>query len=196
MTRSRIYLLAAALIAVIAALFASGGLKLPSRDKLIGVAAIGGPFTLTSHEGKPFDSKQLAGKPFAIFFGFTQCPDVCPTTLLEVSQHLKALGPNADKLNFLFVSVDYERDTPKHLKDYLASFDPRIIGLTGDAQQIAAITKAFRVYFEKVPTSSSYTINHTATVYLMDARGRLTGTMSFQEPPETQLAKLKRLVGG
>ncbi|MEZ5852349.1 MAG: SCO family protein [Hyphomicrobiaceae bacterium] len=93
MTRSRIYLLAAAaLIAVIAALFASGGLKLPSRDKLIGVAAIGGPFTLTSHEGKPFDSKQLAGKPFAIFFGFTQCPDVCPTTLLEVSQHLKALG--------------------------------------------------------------------------------------------------------
>ncbi len=196
MKTSRIFLIAAAaLVTAIAALFATGRLSLPSREKLIGVAAIGGPFTLTAKDGKRFDSKSLAGKPYAIFFGFTQCPDVCPTTLLEVSNHLKTLGPKADRLNFVFVSVDYERDTPQHLKAYLESFDPRIIGLTGTAQEIAAITKAFRVFYEKVPTSSGYTINHTATVYLMNAQGRLTGTMSFQEPPENQLAKLNRLVG-
>lgn len=195
MRKSRIYLVAVvALVTLVVTLLASGRVSLPSREKLIGVAAIGGPFTLTSHEGKRFDSKMLAGKPYAIFFGFTQCPDVCPTTLLEVSNHLKALGPKADKLNFVFVSVDWERDTAQHLKAYLASFDPRIIGLTGTAQEISAITKAFRVYFEKVPTSSGYTINHTATVYLMNAQGRLVGTLNFQEPPETQLAKLKRLV--
>ena len=128
------------------------------------------------------------------FFGFTQCPDICPTTLLEVSNDLAALGPKGDALRMVFVSVD-ERDTAEHLKAYLKSFDPRIVGLTGTPEEIVQITRAYRVFHQKVPTSSGYTINHTATVYLMGADGHLVGTLNFQEPHETQMRKLKRLVG-
>ncbi len=178
----------------LAALALSGSL-LP-RFSLPLAASIGGPFELTSHTGRRLRATDLRGKPFAIFFGFTQCPDVCPTTLLDVSNHLAALGDAANRLNVVFVTVDPERDTIGHLAAYLKSFDARIIGLAGTAEETAGIVRHYRVLVQKVPTSSGYTINHTATVFLMDAEGRLAGTLSFQEPPETQLAKLRRLVGG
>jgi protein SCO1/2 len=155
---------------------------------------IGGPFTLTTAEGKPFSSKILTGRPYALFFGFTNCPDVCPTTLLEMSNNLAVLGPDGDRLTVLFVTVDPERDTAEHLKSYLAAFDRRIIGLTGSAADIALVAQAYRVFYEKVPTSSGYTMNHTATVYLMDSKGVLADTTNDAEPEAVQREKLRRLV--
>ena len=161
-------------------------------DKLPLAARFGGPFELTAQDGSRFSSSRLEGKPYAIFFGFTQCPDICPTTLLDVTNHMKDLGPKADRMNVVFVSVDPERDTPEHMKTYMASFDPRIIALTGTPAEIAAIARSFRIIYEKVPTSSGYTINHSASVMLLDSAGKFAGTMSFQEPPATQLEKLRR----
>lgn len=161
-------------------------------DKLPLAARFGGPFELTAQDGSRFSSSRLEGKPYAIFFGFTQCPDICPTTLLDVTNHMKDLGPKADRMNVVFVSVDPERDTSEHMKTYMASFDPRIIALTGTPAEIAAIARSFRIIYEKVPTSSGYTINHSASVMLLDSAGKFAGTMSFQEPPATQLEKLRR----
>jgi protein SCO1 len=170
---------------------------LPTRDfdwnKLPLAASFGGAFELTTADGTRFSSKQLEGKPYAIFFGFTQCPDICPTTLLDITNHMRDLGPAADRINVVFVSVDPERDTPELLKTYLANFDPRIIGLTGTPAEIAAVARAFRIIYEKVPTSGGYTMNHSASVFLIDSKGGFAGTVSFQEPPATQLEKLRRL---
>jgi protein SCO1 len=159
-------------------------------------AAIGGPFELTSHEGKRFKSGDLKGKPFALFFGFTNCPDVCPTTLLELTNRMAELGADADKLRIVFVTVDPEKDTPEFMKRYIANFDKRVIGLTGTPAEIAAIAKAYRAVYAKVKTKDDYTMDHTATVYLMDAQGRFVSTIAYQEAAETQRAKLKRLVAG
>ncbi len=180
----------------------AGGLILSGElartgTNLPGAARIGGPFVLTSHTGEKFSSERLAGKPYMIFFGFTHCPDICPTTLFEVSKHLEALGKEADKLNVLFVSVDPERDTTDLLGRYLSAFDKRIVGLTGTPAEIAAVAKAYRAIYEKVATSSGdYTMNHTATVYLFDATGKLKSTLTWQEPEDTRMAKLKKLVAG
>jgi protein SCO1 len=191
------------LVALVAAgwgMHAAGGFDLlrGTAGSLPGSVSIGGPFRLTSHEGRPFDSAELKGAPYALFFGFTHCPDVCPTTLLEMTQHLAALGPAADKLKVLFVTVDPERDTPKLLKDYLSAFDPRITGLTGTPAEIAAVAKSYRAYYEKVPGKSGekdgYTMNHAASVYLMDGAGKFMGTFNFQEKQEIQRTKLNRLV--
>lgn len=161
-------------------------------DKLPLAARFGGPFELTAQDGTRFSSSRLAGKPYAIFFGFTQCPDICPTTLLDVTNHMKDLGSKADNLNVVFVSVDPERDTPEHMKTYMANFDRRIVGLTGTPAEIAAVARSFRIIYEKVPTTSGYTINHSASVMLLDSTGSFAGTVSFQEPPATQLEKLRR----
>lgn len=162
---------------------------------LVRAAQIGGPFSLTAHDGRRIDETSLAGRPFVVFFGFTRCPDICPTTLLEMSNHLAALGDRAGRLSTLFVTIDPEHDTVAHLADYLASFDPRITGLTGTPAEIAAIAKQYRAFYEKVPTSGGYTMNHTTTVYLMGALGEFIGSMSFQEPQDVQRQKLLKLVG-
>ncbi|MCB1520390.1 MAG: SCO family protein [Hyphomicrobiaceae bacterium] len=191
--------------AVAAVALAGGALLLGEAQRaqqagsnLPAAATIGAPFTLTRSDGTRFDSQSLAGKPYAIFFGFTNCPDICPTTLLEMSNHLKQLGANADKLNVLFISVDPSRDTPEHLKLYLSAFDDRIIGLTGTTDEVAAVAKSYRIVYEKVPSKdgSDYTMNHTASVYLMNANGRLVSTLSFQEPEETRQRKIDNLVAG
>ena len=188
-------------IAVAVALTAAGvyfiSARAPDIQKAIGgVANIGGPFELTAHDGRPFSNLDLVGQPYAIFFGFTHCPDICPTTLLDMSNRLEELKGNADKLRILFVTVDPERDTPQFLGEYMKSFDKRIIGLTGTRAQIAAITKAYRVIYEKVPSSGAdYTMNHTASVYLFDAKGGFAGTLAYQEAEANQRAKLLRLVG-
>ena len=159
-------------------------------------ASIGGPFALTTHKGERLTSDDLKGKPFAVFFGFTYCPDVCPTSLLDMTNLIKDLGPDAQKMRYLFISVDPERDTAEQLKLYLSSFDPAIVGLTGTVAEIADVARKYRAVYEKVPTKEGYTINHTATVYLMDANGQFAGTLAYQEKADTALAKLKRLIAG
>ncbi len=158
-------------------------------------AGIGGPFELATHDGKRLSSAELKGTPFALFFGFTHCPDVCPTTMLELSNAIKALGPDADRMRFFFVSVDTERDTPELLKLYLSNFDPRITGLVGTPDEIAAVAKAYRAMYEKVPTKDGFTYNHTALVYLMGRDGRLAGTINYQESADAMLKKLRRVIG-
>jgi len=188
----------AAILAVV--VFAALGLAWASG--LFGKAGqptvtIGAPFSLTAQDGKPLSSDDLEGTPFAVFFGFTNCPEVCPTTLWEMSETLKALGPDADRLKVLFVSVDPVRDKPEFMARYLQSFDSRIVGLSGSEEEIAALAKAYRVYYRKVPLEGGdYTMDHTTSVFLMDARGEFTGTIAYEEEAASRLAKLKRLISG
>lgn len=183
-----------------AVVLALSGVRLPwqPQQALPLASVIGGPFALASTRGGLVSSEQLKGRPFAIFFGYTFCPDVCPTTLLDLSNVIKDLGRDADSMQFLFVSVDPGRDTVEQLKLYLSSFDPHITGATGSEAQIADMTRKYRAIYEKVPgkRADDYTINHTATTYLMDAQGRFQGTVNYQEKPEVVLAKLKRLIAG
>jgi protein SCO1/2 len=161
----------------------------------IDVAAIGGPFELTSHKGEKVDNASLAGKPYLVFFGFTHCPDICPTTLFELTDLMAKLGPAADRFTPLFISVDPERDTQELLASYMTSFDERIVALCGDQGQTDKAVKAFAAYYRKVPTEGGgYTMDHTAGVILMDAEGQFAGTLDLHEPRETVLTKLKRLV--
>ncbi len=158
------------------------------------VQELGGPFELTDQHGHGVSQADVAGKPYAVFFGFTHCPDVCPTTLFTLSEQLKALGPVADKLKVFFVSVDPERDTREQLELYMTSFDPRIQALTGTTENIDRMIKNFRAYYRKVPNAGSYTMDHTAVVYLMDAQGRFMTTLDAHEGADIQLGKLKRLL--
>ena len=156
-------------------------------------SAVGGPFNLVDQNAKPITDQDLKGHPFLVFFGFTHCPDVCPTTLFEVSEILRAAGPGAKDARALFITVDPERDTPAVLKDYLASFDPRVIGVTGDSEAIAAVIKSYRVYAKKVPTDGGgYTMDHTAIVYLMGKDGRFVAPFNMKRRPEEAAADLKR----
>jgi protein SCO1 len=187
------------LIALAAAVaLSTAGVKLPALTQraLPLASVIGGPFELAATTGGTVSSESLKGKPLAVFFGFTFCPDVCPTTLLDLSTAIKQLGADADRMNYLFVSVDPGRDTIEQLKLYLSSFDPRIIGATGTEAQIADMVRKYRAVYEKVTTKDGYTINHTATTYLMDARGQFHGTLAYQENADVVVAKLKRLIAG
>ncbi|HUJ48524.1 MAG TPA: SCO family protein [Rhizomicrobium sp.] len=157
------------------------------------VAAVGGPFHLEDQNGKPVSDQDMKGRPFLVFFGFTHCPDVCPTTLFDLSQVLQKLGPDADRTGALFITVDPERDTPAVLKDYLSNFDPHLRGLTGDQASINAAIKAYRVYAKKVPLDNGdYTMDHTAVVYLMDKDGRFVAPFSLKRTPEAAAADLRR----
>src|SRR4029079_5349745 len=157
------------------------------------IAAVGGPFQLVDQDGKTVSDADMKGRPFLVFFGYTHCPDVCPTTLFEMSQMLHALGPDADRIGALFITVDPERDTPAVIKDYLSSFDPHLVGLTGDPATIAAVAKAYRVYFKKVPLDQGgYTMDHTAIVYLMDKTGRFVSPFSLKRTTDAAAADLRR----
>ncbi|WP_100959806.1 SCO family protein [Bosea sp. FBZP-16] len=147
-------------------------------------SSVGGPFALTTAEGKTLTDKDLRGAPFLVFFGFTHCPDICPTKLFEISEVLRAAGTKGEKLKALFVTVDPERDTAETMKSYLGSFDPRIIGLTGERAAIDAAVKAYRAYARKVPLKDGdYTMDHTALVYLMDKNGGFVGAFNIERPP-------------
>jgi protein SCO1 len=157
-------------------------------------AAVGGPFTLLDQNGKTVTEKALQGRPSLVFFGFTHCPDVCPTTLYQMTQVYTELGGDADKVGSFFVTVDPERDTPEQLKTYLSSFDPHIVGLTGDRAAVDPVLKAYRVYSKKVPTNGDdYTMDHTALVYLMDREGRFVGAFNLQRPPAEAAKELAKL---
>jgi protein SCO1/2 len=156
-------------------------------------AAIGGPFRLTAQDGRSVTEADFAGRPVLVFFGYTHCPDVCPTTMFEISEIFRALGPDA-KISALFVTVDTERDTPQALKDYLSSFDPRITGLSGDRAAIDAAIKSYRVYARKVPSAKGddYTMDHTAIVYLLDKSGRFVAPFNIARPPDAAAQELAK----
>lgn len=158
---------------------------------------IGKPFELTSHSGTVVNNAMLAGKPYLAFFGFTHCPDICPTTLFELTDLMKELGPTADRFNVAFISVDPDRDTQELLKLYMTSFDRRILALRGTPEQTETAVKAFAAYAKKVPTDGGdYTMDHTAGVYLMNADGSFKGTLDMHEPREIRLQKIRNLVDG
>ena len=157
------------------------------------VASVGGPFHLEDQSGKPFTDQDLKGRPFLVFFGFTHCPDICPTTLFDMSQMLRQLGPDADRTGAVFITVDPERDTPAVMKDYLSSFDPHLRGLTGDQASVDAAIKAYRVYAKKVPLKDGdYTMDHTAMVYLMDKNGQFVAPFDLKRTTDTAAADLRR----
>jgi len=162
-----------------------------------GVPAAGGPFSLVNHRGERITHETFKGKPTAYFFGFTHCPEVCPTTLFELSQHLKELGPDADRLNVVFVTIDPKRDTPELLKTYLQSFDPRIVALTGTPEEVGAAAKAYHVSYRKVPMEGgNYTMDHTASVILTDANGGFLSLIDYHEDAAAALSKLRRAIRG
>ena len=153
------------------------------------------PFTLVSEEGKPSTEKDFAGKPGLWFYGFANCPDICPTALAEIGILLEQLGPEeAARVNAVFVTVDPERDTVEVLKSYLDYFDPRITGLTGDLAAVSSMAKARFVAFEKIPQGDSYAMQHPAGIFLVDGDGHFAGTLDPEESMEVKLTKVRRLI--
>jgi protein SCO1/2 len=152
----------------------------------------GGPFHLEDQTGRPVSDQDMKGRPYLVFFGYTHCPDVCPTALFEISEVMRALGKDADRAGALFVTVDPERDTPAVMADYLSNFDPHLRGLTSDPAAVAEALKAYRVYAKKVPlTDGDYAMDHTAVVYLMDKDGRFVAPFNLKQTPEAAAAQLR-----
>ncbi|WP_068080743.1 SCO family protein [Polycladidibacter stylochi] len=186
--------------AIVALLIGAGGIYgyryfSPDGGSTASTATIGGDFELVDGKGNRFTQANLSGKPFLIFFGFTYCPDVCPTTLSDMQGWIEDLGEQADDLNFVFVSVDPERDTPEVLSDYVYAFDPRIIALTGTPEQVNKIKKAYRVFSRKVMLEDGdYTMDHTAAVYMMSAKQNFVGTIQYGETHEEAMKQIKALI--
>ena len=158
------------------------------------VMSLGGPFTLVGADGQPFSSARLNGRPHAIFFGFTHCPDVCPTTLARLVRLRNQLGKGPEAFDIVFVSVDPERDGPKEVGAYAGLFGSPVIGLTGSPAQIAQVKKQFGIFSEKVPDDAGgYTVDHTATVLLFGKDGKFDSTISHDEQDQAALDKLRRI---
>ncbi len=156
-------------------------------------ASFGGPFTLVGADGQPFASSRLSGKPYAIFFGFTHCPDVCPTTLARLTRLRKQLGRGEEAFNIVFVSVDPERDGPKEIASYATAFGSPVIALTGSPAQIEKVKKQYGIFSEKVPQGDTYTVDHSAAVLLFDRNGGFKATISAEEQDGPALDKLRQL---
>lgn len=168
--------------------------SLPQQAESTAFGTIGGPFTLTGTDGKPFASSKLNGRPAAMFFGFTHCPDVCPTTLARLARLRRQLGQGDDALSIVFVSVDPERDTPAELQAYLSLFDTPVVGLTGTPAQVEQVKKQFGIFSRKVDQpGGGYSVDHTAAVILLDRNGQFVATLSPEEGDEVALDKLKRI---
>lgn len=187
----RIALVMAGLLALVGVVLVGADLWLGQGGSGRGTALIGGPFTLVDQDGRTVTDQSFRGAPFLVFFGYTHCPDVCPTTLSDLTQAFELLGPDKP-MRAAFITVDPERDTPEALKQYVSSFDPRISGLTGSPAAIAAAEKAYRVYARKVPSAAGgdYTMDHTSIVYLMDKDGRFVEALNLQQPPDKVAAEL------
>ncbi|MEF2552323.1 SCO family protein [Aurantimonas sp. A2-1-M11] len=187
-------------VAVATGVFVGAAWTLPSSEHAptadtSSATPIGGEFSLVDEDGKPRTWSDFRGGPVAVFFGFTHCPDICPTTLGELSVLLDALGAQADELQVVLISGDPERDTPEVLNAYLQSFDPRIVGLTGPEAEVDRAFSAFKAYRRKVPTGGGdYTIDHSAGIYLYDRNGGFAGTLDIHEDMEVRRKKVERLL--
>jgi protein SCO1/2 len=154
----------------------------------------GAAFSLVDQKGAEITEAAFRDQPTAVFFGFTHCPEICPTTLFELDELLKKLGDEGKNIKVYFVTVDPERDTPEVLDAYVSNVSDRITGITGSPEKIAAMTKSFGIYSKKVPLDGGdYTMDHTASVLLLSNGGDFAGTIAYEENPDTALAKLKRL---
>ncbi len=152
---------------------------------------VGGPFALTGHDGGPRRNTDFRGKLLLVYFGFTFCPDICPTDLQEIARAIDQLGPAGEQIQPLFITLDPERDTPAHLAEYVPLFHPRLIGLTGAPEAIRGVADAYKVYYEKVETGrGEYTVDHTAYVYLMDRNGGYLGFF----PPNTSAERMLTII--
>ncbi|MBX3570205.1 MAG: SCO family protein [Rhizobiaceae bacterium] len=160
-----------------------------------GEMAFGAPFVLVDQKGAEITETAFQGHPTAVFFGFTHCPEVCPTTLAEMDSWLATLGDEGKEIRAYFVTVDPERDDAATMDRYVGNVSSRITGITGEPAKVEEMAKAFSIYFKKVPLDGGdYTMDHTASVLLLDRKGGFFGTIAYGEPSETAIAKLKRLV--
>jgi protein SCO1/2 len=194
--RSRAFARLAVAAAVVVAVFVSGltALMLRSTPERPRSALIGGPFALQDGEGATVSDQTLRGRPFLVYFGYTHCPDVCPTDLARISDILTQMGDKA--IPALFITVDPERDTPKTMQDYVSSFNSRIIGLSGSPQAIGTAEKAYRVFARKGQTQADgdYSMDHSSIVYLMDRNGTFVEAFNVERPPEEAAQELERFL--
>lgn len=198
------YLLAG-LVFVLAALSVAVGFMVMERTQVAsssgaGSVAVGEPFgvdfALVDHNGQPITQEAFRGKPSAIFFGFTHCPEICPTTVYEIGNWFEALGDDADKINAYFVTIDPERDTPEILGDYLNSVTDVVVGITGNPDAVREMARGYAVYFKRIELDDGdYTMDHTANIFLLDSEGRFRKTIAYGEASETAMAKLRDLAG-
>jgi len=189
------------LIAMIGLAFAWLAFEWSRSDAGRAQAPFGVAFELVDQTGSPINQVAFQEKPTALFFGFTHCPDVCPTTLFEMDAWLRRVDPDGDRINAYFVTVDPERDTHEILDTYISNVSDRIVGITGDPDQVFDMAKGYRVYFKKVPTDDSdpdgdYVMDHTASVYLLGDGGRFQGTISYGEDADVAVKKLQNLIRG
>jgi protein SCO1 len=158
--------------------------------------AFGEPFVLVDHHGDAITEAAFRGHPSAVFFGFTYCPDVCPTTLFEMDGWLNELGPEGENIRAYFVSVDPERDTPEVLGRYITNVTDKVTGITGEPEDVARMARSFGIYVRKVDLDGGdYTIDHTASILMIDSTGDFAGTIAYGENPDNAMAKLRRLAG-
>ena len=161
------------------------------------VLGIGGPFTLVDGEGRAVSEQTFRGKYMLVYFGYTFCPDVCPTTLNQVADALDRLGAKADRIVPVFISIDPKRDTPGVVKEFAAAFSPRLVGLTGNAEQVGKVARAYRVYFAERRTGpgvNDYAMDHSSILYLMGPDGAFIGPLRAEATGEQMAAELARLV--
>ena len=165
-------------------------------DKDQGVGAIGGPFRLVAGDGREVTDAEFRGRLMVIYFGYTSCPDACPTALQDIANAVDMLGKDTwRKVAVLFITLDPERDTPDKVRDYASAFDPAITGLSGTPEQIAAVAKAYRVYYAKHPKAGDdYDVDHSSIIYVMDGRGRFVANFTHETAPEVIAARLRTLL--
>ena len=191
---NRVALLRGATLVIVGLIFAGLVYMTLGKPQPKPVGDYGGPFVLQASSGGSISRDSLLGRPYALFFGYTNCPDFCPTTMMDLAQLMKDVGDKAKDFHPYFVTIDPERDTPELLKDYLTAFDPRIVGLTGTPEEIGAVVKSFKIYRKKNGSGESYTFDHTSSVLLFDRTGALAGIISASEPEADQKKKLTRLL--
>jgi protein SCO1/2 len=198
MPRRAVLIFAAAVLLIAAGL---GGFAWMSRHLAepggSGVALVGGPFSLTDQDGRKVSEKDFLGRHMLVFFGFTYCPDICPTELQVMMAALDAMGPQGDQIQPVFVSIDPERDTPEVLKSYVGNFGARLVGLTGTPDEIAAVAKAYRVYYAKAgdqTSPDSYLMDHSSIIYLMGPDGRFVKHFPYTTDVAKLTAELKDAV--
>lgn len=171
--------------------------QLVPKQVTVGKALVGGPFTLTDHTGRQVTEKDYAGRHTLVLFGFTYCPDVCPSGLQVMSAALDKLGKTAEKITPIFISLDPERDTPQQLAQYVPSFHPRLVGLTGTPEEVDKAARAYRVFYRKVrdeKSTAAYTIDHSALIYLMGPDGSYVAHFSHTTSPDTLAERIKKLL--
>ncbi|MGY5807736.1 SCO family protein [Rhizobium sp. LEGMi198b] len=186
-------------VVIVAGLLGWLSFGITKSPEAAGEGPYGVPFTLVAQNSQSISDQAFRGKPTALFFGYTHCPDVCPTTLFELDGWMKQVDPDGTKLNAYFVTVDPERDTPAIMNQYVSNVSTRITGISGDADKVMDMVKGFRVFAKKVPLDAKdpngdYTMDHTASVFLLDSAGRFAGTISYNENADIAVKKLQNLI--